>query len=275
MVDDETTQDMSDQPQTPQRRSIRVVLALVILAGLGVCAVAVADQVRLRTQLAACRNPDPAVRLKALDHFARQRDGRARRVLAEFLEREADRPVLERAGYAAMRIGDTGLLDPLQRRAAAGPDDAVRAKLVLYTARLSKRDARLVPWLAEGIKAEQEPWRQVASAAGLLYLGEPRGGPALIALARRPGSPAHALALAELGGLVGAMTETVGWPIAWPAPGVEPEPAFWASLDAFWKEHGTTRLLDDVLTRRTSRNPRVYELGRLIHARDKIAKWFE
>ena len=270
-----TPPDMTAQPGPPRRWTLRIIAALIILAGLGIAAAVVADQIRLRLQLADCRDPSPEVRIKALTKFAQERDPRASRVLPEILEKETDPAVLEIAGYTAMRIKDTNLLDVLQRRASQGPDDSVRAKLILYAARLSNRDVRLIPWLEAGVQADGEPWRQAASAAGLLQVGEPRGGLALIALARRPDAPARTLARNELDALVGPMTETVGWPITWPAADQEPDAEFWASLNTFWEQYGTARLLDDVLTRRFSWDPRVYELNRLIHARQKVAQLFD
>ena len=275
VLDCGTSANMSEQPKPPRRRASWIVAVVVILVGLGVSMFAVVDQVVLRLRLAACLNPDSAVRIRALSHFADNRDARVSDTLAGLLERENNRAVLEMAGCTAMRIEDVALLDTLQRRASQEPDDPVRAKLILYTARLSRRDVRLIPWLKAGVMADQEPWRQVASAAGLLYLGEPCGGPALIALARPPDHPAHAFALGELNGLVRPMTEAVGWPITWPMAGGEPETAFWDNLDEFWKTHGSARLLNDMLTRRFLRDPRWIELGRLIHARDKVTKWFK
>ncbi len=271
----DTPHETVDRPAPPRRRALRILAVAVILAGLGVTAAAVGDQIRVRGLLRALRDPDPATRIKALTEIANEREVRARPVLADLLANEKDRDVLDMAGYAAMRVEVVGLVDTIKRRATEESDDAVRAKLIAYTARMSRRDVRLIPWLEAGLRAENEPWRQVASAAGLLYVGEPRGGPALIALARQPDHPARAMALAELNGLVGPMTEAVGWSIAWPTTDREPEPAFWAGLDAFWKEHGTARLLNDVLTRRFTRDPRWVEFNRLIHAREKLAKWFE
>lgn len=261
---------------TPRRQwPTRIALGLLILVGLAAAAAAVADQVNLRLQLAACRSPDARVRLKAFERLARERDARAGQAIAEALDRETDRAVLEMAGYAAMRIGDTALLGALQRVASQEPDDPVRAKLILYTTRLSRRDARLIPWLEAGLNAAQEPWQQVGSAAGLLQVGEPRGGPALMAVARKADPPVRAFAFGELRGLVESMTEAVGWPIHWPNAGSGPDADFWASLETFWSRHGTARLLNDVLTRLYDRDARLYELKRLIHARDKVAKWFE
>jgi len=261
---------------TPKRPwPTRIALGLLILAGLLIAAAAVVDRVRLRLDLAACRNPNPSIRVKAFERFAQERDARAAQAIAEALDRETDRSVQEMAGYAAMRIGDTAPLEALQRLASRGPDDPVRAKLILHSARLSRRDVRLRAWLEAGVQAAGEPWRQVGSAAGLLYVGEPGGGPALMAIARQADRTTRAFALNELRGLIGPMTEAVGWPIRWPNAEAEPDPAFWASLEAFWARHGTARLLGDVLTRRYDRDARLYELNRLLRARNKLAKWFE
>jgi hypothetical protein len=178
------------------------------------------------------------------------------------------------AGYAAMRFRDTRHLTLLRRRADEGPDDAVRAKLILYAAQLSGRDVRLIDWLEAGVNAS-EPWRQVGSAAGLLALGQPAGGRELIELASRSEHPARAMALLELQRIVNPMTEAVGQPVAWPKPGQEPAQSLWIDLRRFWDEWGTVRLLNDVLSQRYAISPEWYELKRLLHARDKVARWFE
>ena len=115
----------------------------------------------------------------------------------------------------------------------------------------------------------------MGSAAGLLALGQPAGGRELIDLARQPEHPARMLALDELQRIAGPMAETVGQPIAWPEPGQEPTRNFWTELHQFWQRWGTARLLNDVLSQRYAKSAEWYELGRLLHARDKVARWFE
>lgn len=198
----EPLQKTADRPAPPRGRTPRILAVLAVVAGLGVTAAVIGDQIRVRSLLQALRDPDPAIRIKALTEIANEREGRVRQVLADLLANEKDGDVLEMAGYATMRIEAVDLLDTLKRRTGDGQDDARRARLIVYAARMSRRDVRLIPWLEVGAKADREPWRQVASAAGLLYVGEPRGGPALIALARQPDHPARAMALAELNGLV-------------------------------------------------------------------------
>jgi len=115
----------------------------------------------------------------------------------------------------------------------------------------------------------------VGSAAGLLALGQPAGGRELIALASQSKHPARAMALLELQRIVNPMTEAVGQPVAWPEPGQEPAQSLWIDLRRFWDEWGTVRLLNDVLSQRYAISPEWYELKRLLHARDKVSRWFE
>ncbi len=175
MADGTNNQETNLRPPPPRRRAPRALVVLLILVGLGISAFVINDQVHLRRLLSACRHPDVAVRVKALSHFADHRDARVSSVLAEVLVEESDPAALDMAGCTAMRIEDTALLDTLKRRASEAPDNGTRAKLIMYTARLSRRDVRLIPWLEAGVGADQEPWRQFGSAAGLLYVGDYSG----------------------------------------------------------------------------------------------------
>ena len=59
---------------------------------------------------------------------------------------------MEHAGYAAMRLGDERGIALLQSRADDGPDDLVRARLMFFAARLSRRfDLRLVGCSGEAL----------------------------------------------------------------------------------------------------------------------------
>jgi len=267
--------ESSPPPNRTRRWPIRIVLALLAMAGIGIAAAALLDQFNLHRLSAACRHRDPAIRSKALYRLGQEHEKRAGEVISEVLKSEQDRGVLESAGYAAMRSEDPALLDSLRCRADEGPDDPTRARLIIYAARLANRDVRLIPWLRQGCQAEQEPWRQAGSAVGLLELGAPSGGLALLALAHQSDHPAQSMALDELQRLAGLMAEAVGWPIRWPENGSTPDEAFWVGLEQFWAQHGSATLLNDVLTRRYGHDPRVYELRRLIHAREKIAQWFD
>jgi len=228
--------ESSPPPNRTRRWPIRIVLALLAMAGIGIAAAALLDQFNLHRLSAACRHRDPAIRSKALYRLGQEHEKRAGEVISEVLKSEQDRGVLESAGYAAMRSEDPALLDSLRCRADEGPD---------------------------------------APPSALLELGEPSGGLALIALAHQSDHPAQSMALDELQRLAGLMAEAVGWPIRWPENGSTPDEAFWVGLEQFWAQHGSATLLNDVLTRRYGHDPRVYELRRLIHAREKIAQWFD
>ncbi|HSW46228.1 MAG TPA: hypothetical protein VLM89_11730, partial [Phycisphaerae bacterium] len=207
--------------------------------------------------------------------IGQERETRAADAVAERVANEQDRLALEMAGYAAARTGQVSLIDALQRRADAEPDDTTRTQLIIFAARLARGQADLSAWLDGGLAVAEEPWRQLGCAAGLLEFGQPRGGPALMALARKPDHPATLEALNWLQRLVGPMTETVGWPIEWPTKGEPPDEAFWDSLERFWSQHADSRLIADVLDRLYIPDPRLAELRRLIHARKKVARWFE
>lgn len=264
-------QEASKPTKRLKKRTIGIVIALPVVI---VAAVAIADQVNLRQQMSAAQSIDTQARIKALSKIALQRETRASHIVAEALQNEQDRDVLGWAGYAAARIRDTSNLDLLQRRASEEPDDVVRTQLILYTAQLAGRDAQLKDWLESGAQST-EIWRQVGSAAGLLALGQPEGGRLLIDLASRGDHPGRHLALKELRRTVAPMAEAVGQPIAWPKPGEEPTETFWTDLRQFWNAWGTTRLLNNVLSKRYAKSAEWYELGRLLHARDKVARWFE
>lgn len=265
---------MNKQQKATKRWKKRVILAVIALPVVIVAVVAMADQINLRLQMMAVHSEDHKTRADALRILALKRETRASDVVAEVLEHEQNREVLEWAGYAAVRIRDTDNLELLQRRANEEPDDAVRAKLIIFTAQLSSRDVRLKDWLEAGVNSP-EPWRQMGSAAGLLALGQPTGGRILIDLASQSEHPAHKIALDELRRTAGPMAEAVGQPIAWPKPRQEPAQNFWTDLRRFWDEWGTARLLNDVLSQRYALSADWYELGRLLHARDKVARWFE
>lgn len=266
---------MNDQRKTGFKWKIRLAVILIGVAGVAVAAVAAVDQIVLRTRLADCRDENPEVRLEALRQLADQRDARAAKAVGELLADEKSRPVLERAGYTAMRIRERSNLPLLQRCAEQGPDDSTRARLLLYAGRLADRDVRLLDWFRDGLDASAKPWRRTGSAIGLLEIGQPEGGPVLMEIASQADHPARNMAYTELRRIGIMMTEAVGWPIDWPTSVDKTDTSFWENLERFWQAHGTSRLLNDVLSRRYGQDPDLYELRRLLHARDKVAKWFE
>jgi hypothetical protein len=70
------------------------------------------------------------------------------------------------------------------------------------------------------------------------------------------------------------MSQAVGQPIDWPAPDESDRmtDAFWNEVQTFWDAYATPRLIEDILARRLVEDSDWYEIGRLIHAREKAAK---
>jgi hypothetical protein len=242
-----------------------VVPAVVLSAG------ALIDQIH--TWQACSRFDKLASRdqLRLLQKAASERDHRLAGIVRKTLETTSDRVLLEAAGFAAMRMETVDTLPLLQKRADEGPDDPQRAQLVIYAARLSDRDLRLIEWLRQGTQSN-EPWRRVGAAVGLLNVGQTEAGPLLIQMVRTSPAAVSGFALHHLRWVVGPMSEAVGRPISFP----QDNPA--ASVDAverFWRDSVTIKLLNDVLLRLTVRDPDWAEIGRLIHARNRVAKWLQ
>jgi len=263
---------MYSSQSTGKKWSLRVPLVLAGLVGLAVLAGAAIDQVQLRVCMANLRSRDPAVREKAIKHVSRTHEARAMPALLEVLETEQDRRLLEMAGHATMRTYDPSGVALLQRRADEGPDDVTRAKLICDAARLSDRDLRLVDWLMTGTEST-ELWRRAGSAAGMLELGQPVGGLLLIELAGERNANVRAFAVEHLRRTAGPVTEAIGQPIAWPENASEPlDRAFLDHARSIWQQHVTVRVLNDVLNRLRYKDPDWYEIGRLLHARERFAR---
>lgn len=268
---------MSAQRTGRYRWWFRLAAAIVVLAGLTVSALAVADQVRLRKDRAAIAGTDADARMAALQRVCDERDVRAADAVLKLVADAQDRETLDLAAFVAVRLRLASAVDLIRTRADEGPDDDVTARLITYAARVADRDRRLIPWLEAGISTGQ-PWRRAGSAAGLLDLGQISGGPVLMELTRGETGPTRDFAREELKRFCSLMMEAVGYPLDWPEDWpatVNPPAEFWARLDRFWENVATSRLLNDVLTQRYSFDPDWYELRRLLHVRNKVAPWFE
>jgi len=243
-----------------------VVLAAVTLV--------LADQLHLRGWRAEVRDSNPVVRTQTLYTVGSERESRLVEDVHTVLMNEQDREALGAAGYATMRMGDPRGVELLCRRADEAPDDHVRAKLIMFAARLSNRNAQLEEWLVRGTQTSQ-PWQRAGSAAGLLLIGDLEGGRILLDVARGPDPLIRGFAIEKLRWIEGPMAETIGRPIRdWPAPQTCPD-ARWESLLTFWEEHATEGLLKDLLTRLSRSDSTWFELDRLIHARHRAAGWLK
>jgi len=267
---------MSGKHSKERRLVKRIILAVALLVGLSVTALAVADQLQLHKWKQGISSSDSAVRSHAIYRVARERETRLADIVYEVLKQEQDRQVVEKAGYAAMRFENADGIELLRQRINDGPDDEVRAKLIYYAARLSRPiDMRLLDWMEEGTKS-LEPWRRAGSIVGLLELGEPRGGSLLVEAMPAADPEIRVFMLNEFRRIAQAMAETIGQTIDWPDENnLTADDPRWTGLAEFWKQYGTRRLLNDVLTRLEIRDPKWNEIKRLLHARKKVSGWFK
>jgi len=255
----------------------RVLLACVAVAvaALATGGIVAADRLHRRSLLNACRSGDPDAQIEALTDLFEMRDARTAAMAAELLASSQDRQVLAKAAYIAARCWDRQRIPLMLERAAQGPDDPTRARLLLHVGRLAGDDPMLADRFRADLIKSGEPWRQVGAAAALLEMSYPVGGSALMAFARDPDHPGRCMAYAELARIGAMMTETVGWPITWPDTVADTEPAFWRNLADFWETDASSQLVADVLAQRYGADPQWHQLRRLLHARNKVARWFE
>lgn len=246
--------------------------ACAIVPGVVLAGITIADHARAYSVFQRFDKLAPEQRIGQLQQVGYRRDWRLGGLVRRTLEKPSTREELQAAGYAAMRLADPEFLPVLQARADEGPDDYTRALLITYAARLSDRDARLSDWLDKNVQSSQ-PWQRVGSAAGLMYLGRLEAGELLITAARGTDADIAGFAMRELAWTAGPMAQAIGRPMAWLDS--DPLPTDAGSidqLDQFWRECATTKLLNDVLARLMLRDRDWAEMGRLIHARDRVAK---
>jgi hypothetical protein len=269
---DSTTQS---SPLRRGRWVLYLVVATCAVVGTVIAAGGVAAQVRLARYPRQLASASLKERRQAVEQISRDREARALPALIAMLDKEQDRELVGVAGNAVLRTRSPEGVDVLRRRGDLGPDDSVRADLIVAAARLSNRDVRLLEWLNEGAHSN-EPWRAMASAIGLVELGRPEGGPLTLSLMRKARGDLRAWGLKTLARTAKPLTQAVGQPMAWVAE--TPEQATDAQLDqlaAFWSTQVDSGLLCAVLQRVNNIDPDWAEVGRLTHARDKVAKWLQ
>jgi len=246
--------------------------ACIILPGVVMAGKAIADHARTYAVYKRFGSMAAPERVKTLHRIGAERDWRLAELVRQTLDAPGSREELEAAGYAAMRLGDAEFLPMLQARADAGPDDSVRATLMMYAARMSDRDTRLCDWFDEAARSE-EPWRRIGAATGLLHLGRLEAGPLLLAAVRGSDAEMAAFAWRSLAWVTGPMGQAIGQPMNWLQTDALPtEPAQFDEVEQFWRDRVTVTLLNDVVRRLTVRDPSWTEMGRLIHARNRVAR---
>lgn len=269
---------MRSEPSFSACRLVRVCVAsILVLVGVSLAGAALVSPVRAVWWSRQLASPELKTRLGAIRRISSEREARAADALFRAVEQETDRAALEAAAIATMRVRDVRGVPVLQARADRDPDDQARARTIICAARLSNRDLRLADWLRAGL-ASDEPWRRIGSALGLVRLGLPEGGEAVVRLASTYSPEQLAFVLEEFDGIVRDIAETVGRRIeAWPSVDAGPEQnaVAWAEIGAFWTSTVTMPLLCDVLWRQEKLDDDWHEIGRLLHAREKVARWLD
>ncbi len=258
-----------------RKRMKRLILAAGAVAVLTAGGFVTADRIHRQSLVSASLRDDPDAQIEAMIELLKMGDARAAEVSGAILAEGTERRLLSEAAYVVARSGDRQRVPLILARADEGPDDPTRARLMLHAGRLAGDDPVLAARFRSDLESPGEPWRRVGAAVALLEMGYPEGGPALVAIIGDPDHAGHAMAYAELARVGGMMTEAVGWPITWPETVAETDSDFWEKLVPFWESAGTSRLLNDVLAQRYGADPRWRQLRRLLHARNKVARWFE
>jgi len=266
---------MNESEQRTKRILFWGISACVILPGVVLAGLAIADHVRTYRIYRGWGDMPLDQRVDHLYQVGYRRDGRLGGLVEQILETTQDRQELHAAGYAAMRLGGPDFVSLLRRRAEEKPDDSTRASLIAYAAAASDRDPRLYDWLAEGARCD-EPFRRVGSAVGLMRLGRVEAGPLLVEIIREGKPDLTGFAMRELAWITGPMAQAVGKPMVWLEKDAPPADAPAVDqIEQFWQDYVTVSLLNDTLGRLTTRDPEWAEMGRLIHARDQVAKWLD
>lgn len=249
-----------------------MVLGVVLLVLVGIVAPAVQWQRQSYLQRRA-KARDSAVRAAAFERIARQRYRPGLVSVLRALSQEDNREVLERAGYAAARIEASDAVPLLQQRVESGPDDTVRAALATYVARASGCDKALADWFRAGVDSD-EPWRRVGSAAGLLELGLAEGGERLMAIMQEDDSSVRAFAYGKLLLVARPLTEAMGQPLHWPgSANAFMDSSDWPKLQRLWREHVSTALVTDTLSRPHRTDERWHQIGRLLRGQQHLGYW--
>lgn len=251
------------------------VIALGLLgtvAAATVAGVRFAGQREMRGLVAGLGDTDAQVRARSCYALAR-RDVSASQIdaLCELLKKDQDAGVCESAAYALQNHGYTAAAPLLVGAVERLGDTAALSKIIGYYARLG----------GDGVTARVRElsvcgrtWREIGGGVGLLELGDVSGAAVLLRYAGDEDEYVRAFAADFLRRFSEPMTEMVGEYIDLRVADGDGFSAGQLSvLREFWEGKDRTRELRDYLTWSRRKDPTWRQVKRLIHAREKAARW--
>lgn len=253
-----------------------VVVIVVVLAGTagGALAFRAWQESALRRQLA---DGDPRVAQLTAYEIAEEAGPAFLDDVIELLERSDHDDVRESAGYAIHRLVlDNKLSDDRGRAALKAAverqdDDIIRAKLIVYWARISGDDidGTLREWAAG-----PQVWRSAGAAVALLERGDATAADVLFAQATCDEALRREYCANELAKVAAPMAEMVGVDLDLTtdgANGLRAEQL--AALRAWWAGPRTEQVLNDHLDWHRENNPKWRLIKRMLHARERAEGW--
>lgn len=259
-------------------RGVRVPGWLIALGLLGIVAAAtvagvrIAEQWEMRGLVANLGDADAELRARSCYALAR-RDVSASQIgaLCELLKKDLDADVCESAAYALQSHGHTAATPLLRGAAERLADTAALSKIIGYYARLG----------GDGVSARVREfsqcgrtWGEMGGGVGLLELGDVSGAAVLLRYAAHEDEYVREFAAEFLRRFSEPMTEMVG---EYVDLRVEDGDGFSTEqlslLREFWERKDRTRELRDYLNWSRRKDPTWRQVKRLIHAREKAARW--
>lgn len=263
----EPTAEQSTPPQKGSRRKGLIAgIVLIALAG------ASWPAVQARIWIAQLQDDDPDTRIKACRELGSAESAAAVEPVTRVMLEDQNRQVVEHAAYALMKIKHPSTIDALQQAADHGPeDDPTLAKLILWAADLS--EGTLIDFVRKQAASDQ-PWRRLGGGAGLMECGDFAGGQIVLHFLKNGDRGQQIFATERFQRFAEPMTEMVGEYINLQTPKGEPlSPEQIAAIDAWWTTRATPQLLKDFVDYHRRPNPKWREIKRLVHARQRVARW--
>jgi len=257
-------------PSTPHpKRTKRSLIGTVVLIAI---AAAGWPAVQARIWIHQLEDDDPNTRIKACKELGSAESAAAVDPLTKIMLEDPNRQVVERAAHALMKIKHPSTIEALQQAVEhSSADDLTLAELILWTADLSEGTA--IDFVRKQA-ASDPPWRRLGGGAGLLECGDFAGGEIVLHFLKNGDRGQQLFATERFQRFAEPMTEMVGEYINLQTPKGEPlSPEQIAAIDAWWTARATPQLLKDFVDYPRRPNPKWRQIKRLIHARQRVARW--